>query len=594
MDVAIRVGADNKHKGEGKQPMQISLMDIFGLTGGGVFGNIQPGPQTGAASLLQGNMGFSDTIYNILRQHVNTEGEGGQGEGLLGLTSFPSEELQDLAGSLGALQTELPQILQQALPKDLDALPEQGLPLLDGGELSVTVPGLEEALAGLQQLQGLPVGGQGQDNLQQNLTPQTPLQPENNAQPQFAPLLPPLPDGEVLAEYTASGDLDIEAALRAQTAEILKEIRQGLQQLAAANAPAAEDAATETTKQPLVRIEVKQRTVTTLVQTGADISQQNAANDVKATLQPVPEDALTPGAQQQAAANVATNVATALNANAQGQEKPVTPLQPNALNGQTPLPTPEILPANGQQAGQHSGQGTGDQASQSRQDSVLSQLAQNTASQIQSGEDFLLQLQGQSVKPNVTPVDLSVSARDVQVIDTQPAQQQAAAQDTGRVQIDGMYKLEQADQTHHQRQQQQIAEQVAVQMQKSVAAGKDRFTIKLEPPELGRVDIRMDIGSDNRIHLTVVASNADALEALQNNARRLEAALAQSGFDADAEQFQFSHRGEKHGNQQGGQSETGGQPEFLPEDDAELSAEMEPGTVTHYNIRPVTGVDIKV
>ncbi|WP_425598607.1 flagellar hook-length control protein FliK [Azospirillum brasilense] len=78
--------------------------------------------------------------------------------------------------------------------------------------------------------------------------------------------------------------------------------------------------------------------------------------------------------------------------------------------------------------------------------------------------------------------------------------------------------------------------------------GNDQFTINLRPAELGRIDIKLEIGQDGRVTASVAVEKAQTLELLQRDSRNLERALQDAGLKADSNSLNFSLRGE------GGQS----------------------------------------
>ncbi|GEM_PF-4332181 len=139
-----------------------------------------------------------------------------------------------------------------------------------------------------------------------------------------------------------------------------------------------------------------------------------------------------------------------------------------------------------------------------------------------------------------------------------------------------------------------VAEQVYVSIRHAAKSGLDQITIQLDPADLGRVDVRMDVGKDGRATLMVAAENRDTLALLQRDARGLEQLLQQSGIQADAGTMQFHLKG---GQQQGGQGQQGeGFGNALA--GAEGSAEVE--TTSHYTdmntytLSVDQGLDIKV
>lgn len=63
------------------------------------------------------------------------------------------------------------------------------------------------------------------------------------------------------------------------------------------------------------------------------------------------------------------------------------------------------------------------------------------------------------------------------------------------------------------------------------ADGSRSFDIRLDPPELGRVQVRLEIGADRSVQAMLTAEKPEALAELQRNARELEKALADAGLD---------------------------------------------------------------
>lgn len=100
--------------------------------------------------------------------------------------------------------------------------------------------------------------------------------------------------------------------------------------------------------------------------------------------------------------------------------------------------------------------------------------------------------------------------------------------------------------------QQPAVDQVAVQIQKAAAAGKDRIQIKLNPAELGRVDVKLEFQSDGGVRALVSVERPETFELLQRDARGLERALADAGFKGAQTSLSFEMQsggqGQGHGN----------------------------------------------
>ncbi len=104
-----------------------------------------------------------------------------------------------------------------------------------------------------------------------------------------------------------------------------------------------------------------------------------------------------------------------------------------------------------------------------------------------------------------------------------------------------------------------VQDQVAVQIQKNVAAGNDRFTMTLRPDELGRIDIRLEINKNGTVTAMVAVDRPQTLELLLRDSRGMERALQDAGLKADAGSLSFSLRGEgsSFADQQNGQRGSG-------------------------------------
>lgn len=58
-----------------------------------------------------------------------------------------------------------------------------------------------------------------------------------------------------------------------------------------------------------------------------------------------------------------------------------------------------------------------------------------------------------------------------------------------------------------------------------------RFEVRLDPVELGRVDVRIEIGADRKVHAVLAAHDSAALADLTRGQRALERALSDAGID---------------------------------------------------------------
>jgi flagellar hook-length control protein FliK len=93
---------------------------------------------------------------------------------------------------------------------------------------------------------------------------------------------------------------------------------------------------------------------------------------------------------------------------------------------------------------------------------------------------------------------------------------------------------------HAHLQQSGATDQVAVQIKKAAKDGIERISMQLRPEELGRVDVRMEIGQDGKITAQIAVERAQTLELLQKDQKALEKALQEAGFNADSSSLSFS------------------------------------------------------
>lgn len=73
-------------------------------------------------------------------------------------------------------------------------------------------------------------------------------------------------------------------------------------------------------------------------------------------------------------------------------------------------------------------------------------------------------------------------------------------------------------------------------------SGNGRFEIRLNPQELGGVDVTLDIQKDGKVRGHLVVERPETLELLQRDQRGLEKALQEAGLQSDKGSLQFSLR----------------------------------------------------
>lgn len=97
--------------------------------------------------------------------------------------------------------------------------------------------------------------------------------------------------------------------------------------------------------------------------------------------------------------------------------------------------------------------------------------------------------------------------------------------------------------THHaQATAHPAAQQVAVNLTRAAREGMDRIEIQLNPAELGRVDVKLEVGHDGRVTAVISADRAETLDMLRRDVQQFEKAIANAGLDASRDSFTFAER----------------------------------------------------
>jgi flagellar hook-length control protein FliK len=83
---------------------------------------------------------------------------------------------------------------------------------------------------------------------------------------------------------------------------------------------------------------------------------------------------------------------------------------------------------------------------------------------------------------------------------------------------------------------------LAVAIAAHAESGKNHFEIRLDPPELGRIDVRLDVDKDGQVTSHLRVERAETLDLLRRDAPALERALQQAGLKTSDNGLQFSLR----------------------------------------------------
>lgn len=82
--------------------------------------------------------------------------------------------------------------------------------------------------------------------------------------------------------------------------------------------------------------------------------------------------------------------------------------------------------------------------------------------------------------------------------------------------------------------------QLAIQMQRAVQDGTDRFSIQMRPLDLGRIEVQLEIGPEGTLRAKVIAESPETLQLLQKDSKSLEKALQDAGLKTDGDSLSFS------------------------------------------------------
>jgi flagellar hook-length control protein FliK len=92
---------------------------------------------------------------------------------------------------------------------------------------------------------------------------------------------------------------------------------------------------------------------------------------------------------------------------------------------------------------------------------------------------------------------------------------------------------------------------LAVQIVAKSQSGARQFDIRLDPPELGRVDVRLSIDATGKASAHLTADQPQTLDMLQKDSTSLTRALREAGLDVSQDGLNFSLRQQAQQNGQG-------------------------------------------
>ena len=133
-----------------------------------------------------------------------------------------------------------------------------------------------------------------------------------------------------------------------------------------------------------------------------------------------------------------------------------------------------------------------------------------------------------------------------------------------------------------------------IQIAAAARSGKTRFDISLDPVDLGRIDVRINVDRNGQVtsHLTV--EKPETLQMLRQDAPQLQRALDDAGLKTGSNGLSFSLRDQNSSGQNSGQNDNGGNARrlIISEDDTVAAAPV--GRSYGRMLGSSSGVDIRV
>ncbi len=133
---------------------------------------------------------------------------------------------------------------------------------------------------------------------------------------------------------------------------------------------------------------------------------------------------------------------------------------------------------------------------------------------------------------------------------------------------------------------------VGIEIASRALSGKNQFDIRLDPPDLGRIHVRLDVDHKGNVITHMVADRTDTLDMLRRDSAGLERALQDAGLKTSDNGMQFSLRDQSANQQQdGGRGENTAH--LVMEDDQLAARDLVPRDYGRSGTR-AGGLDIRV
>lgn len=153
----------------------------------------------------------------------------------------------------------------------------------------------------------------------------------------------------------------------------------------------------------------------------------------------------------------------------------------------------------------------------------------------------------------------------------------------------------------------QIAKQLNVNITRAVKAGDSQFSMRMDPPELGRITVKLTFGQNGLVKSQVIAERPETLDLLQREVRGLERAVEAGGHRSEPGGISFSL--DSGGHESAGRAFAEAMQQDRLKDDIENGAGGQSADDTHEDglseqevdldeilahVTPETGLDVRV
>ena len=186
----------------------------------------------------------------------------------------------------------------------------------------------------------------------------------------------------------------------------------------------------------------------------------------------------------------------------------------------------------GQNAGQNTNSGQDAQRLMAQMVKADAKVASNGASQpVESFEELLQTPSSQTISSGMATETRQTSVHNASMTTNSPVTRATAA-----------------------------VQNLGLQISKSVSEGDTKFTIRMDPPSLGRIDVKMEMMADGKMKAYLSVEHRETLNMLQRDSANLERTLQDAGLKMDQSNLQFSlkQQGDQAGNEFKSASNTSG------------------------------------